>query len=200
MWSFNRERDASKIDVKEIEWLGPFSWIGYENQNNLEKMPDLEGIYLMTFQYKDGYLVGGAGITKSTKSRFKRHTTEFKSGNYTVLNVMSAEKGERDEIWHGWQYARTHREEFIERKEEILKSVDEHLKSYRIFIAKISEKRIRERFEAAIMYYIYCCKEPWAEVADRGMFLNGRHNFEMPIKIKNISKYDFFGLPETLEI
>lgn len=30
MWSFNRLKDASKIEVKEMEWQGPFSWVGYE--------------------------------------------------------------------------------------------------------------------------------------------------------------------------
>jgi hypothetical protein len=40
------------ITESKIEWLGPFSWIGYERQHNLDKMPDIEGVYLWTFQYK----------------------------------------------------------------------------------------------------------------------------------------------------
>ena len=200
MWSFNRQRDASKIEIKEIQWQGPFSWTGYENQNNLDQIPDIEGVYLWTFQYNDGFLVYAAGVTNSTKKRFKSHTKNYKSGNYTVLDVSSAEKGEREEIWHGWKYAKTHQEEFNKRKEEILRAVDEQLKSFRIFVAQISDKRTRERFEAAIMHNIYYCKEPWSELADRGMFLKERYNAEMPIETKNMSSYKIYGLPETLEI
>ncbi|MBK8503741.1 MAG: hypothetical protein IPL46_16930 [Saprospiraceae bacterium] len=73
------------------------------------------------------------------------------------------------EIWHGWLYTRTHREEFNERKEEILNAVEVQLKSFRVFIAQVPEIRERARFEAAIMYNIYDSKGPWAELADRGM-------------------------------
>jgi len=191
---------TSKIEVREIEWKGPFSWTGYENQNSLDKIPNTEGIYLWTFQYKDGYLVYCAGITKSTQKRFRQHTLEYKSGNYTVFNVSEAEKGKRVEIWHGWSYARTHREEFKERKEEILNAVEEQLNSFRVFVAQAPEKRIRARFEAAIMNNIYDSKEPWAELADRGMALSKRRKDEEPIIIKNISNVKFYGLPETLEI
>jgi len=116
------------------------------------------------------------------------------------MDVNAAEKGERYEIWHGWNYAKEHQEEFILRKTEILEAVDEQLKSFRIFVAKVSDKRVRARLEAAIMHNIYYCKEPWAELADRGMFLNGRYNCEMPIEVKNISNFIIYGLPDTLEI
>jgi hypothetical protein len=200
MWSFNRLKDASNIKVEEIQWQGPFSWPGYENQNNLCTIPDIEGLYLFTFTYNDGYLVYAAGITNSTKKRIKRHHFEYKKGNYTVLDVSAAENGERQEIWHGWQYAKTHQEEFIQRKEEILTAVDEQLKSFRIFVAQVTDKRTRERIEAAIMHNIYYCREPWAELACRGMLLRERYNAEMPIEAKNISNYKIYGLPETLEI
>jgi hypothetical protein len=31
--------NASKIEVGEIKWQGPFSWIGYENQKTLTRFP-----------------------------------------------------------------------------------------------------------------------------------------------------------------
>ena len=31
---------ASKIEVKEVTWQGPFSWVGYEDQDNLDKITD----------------------------------------------------------------------------------------------------------------------------------------------------------------
>lgn len=200
MWSFSRLKDALNIKVEEIKWQGPFSWPGYESKNNLEAVPDVEGIYLFAFTYKDGYLIYAAGITNSTKKRLRRHTLEYKKGNYNVLDVKAAEVGERHEIWHGWGYAKTHQEELNERREEILKAVDEQLRSYKVFVTPVANKRIRERFEAAIMHNIYYCKEPWAELADRGMLLRERYNAEMPIETKNISNHKMYGLPEVLEI
>ena len=189
-----------KIEIREIEWEGAFSWTGYEDKNNLDEIPDTEGVYLWTFQYKDGYLVYCAGITKSTKKRFRQHTLEYKSGNYTVFNVCEAEQGRRVEIWHGWSYARTHREEFNERKEEILKAVDEQLKSFRVFVAQVPEKRERARLEAAIMNNIYSSTEPWAELADRGMALSKLKKDETPILINNKSSVKFYGLPKAFDI
>lgn len=189
-----------KSQIRNIEWQGPFSWSGYENQNNLDKIPDIEGIYLWTFKYKDGYLVYCAGITKSTRKRFKQHLLEYKSGNYTVFNVNDAEQGRRIEIWHGWSYARTHREEFNDRKEEILIAVEKQLTSFRVFVAQFPDKRERTRFEAAIMHNIYNSIEPWAELADRGMALSKRKKDEASIIINNKSSVKFYGLPKTLEI
>lgn len=141
-----------------------------------------------------------AGITKSTKKRFRQHTLEYKSGNYTVFDISKAEQGKRVEIWHGWSYARTHRDEFNERKEEILRAVEEQLKSFRVFVAHVPDRRERTRFEAAIMYNIYNSKESWAELADRGMALSKRKNDEIPIIITNKSLVKFYGLPTSFEI
>ena len=142
----------------------------------------------------------GAGITNSTKRRFATHTREYKKENYNVLDINSAKKGERKEIWHGWQYAKTHPEEFLQNKETILKAVDNQLQSFRIFIAEILDTRKRERIEAAIMQNIYTSQEHWSELADRGMFLKERYNYEMPLKMKNISTGKIYGLPKLLEI
>lgn len=59
------------------------------------------------------------------------------------------------------------------------------LEAFRIFVAEVSGNRKRQRIEAAIMHYIYTSKEPWSEVADRGMALKERYNYEMPIQTIN---------------
>jgi len=188
------------IEIEEIFWHGPFSWPGYEKYNQLNSMPNMEGVYLWTFKYKDGYVLYSAGITNSTIKRFREHTRNYKNGEYNVIDVEAAERGERVEIWHGWQYAKMHREEFIKMKERILDAVERQLMAFRIFIAEICDKRKRERIEAALMLNIYNLQEPWAELADRGMFLKGRYNSEIPIRIKNICSNKIYGLPEILEI
>jgi hypothetical protein len=163
-------------------------------------MKDIEGVYLWTFKFEEGFLIYAAGITNSTKRRFTTHTREYKKGNYSVFDINLIQKGLRKEIWHGWKYAKLNRDEFNERKEIILNAVNEQLKSFRIFIAEIPEKRKRERLEAAIMQNIYLSTEDWSEIADRGMYLNGRYNSEMPVEIKNLCKYKIYGLEETIEI
>jgi hypothetical protein len=199
-WSFNRIKDKSKIKSKIIEWKGPYSWPKFEDINSLEALIDKEAVYLMTFEFNDGYLIAGVGITKSTKRRFSEHTRAFKKGNYTILDVKSASNGERKEIWHGWDYAKNNQDEFKLNKEKLLKSVDLHLAALRIFIAEEPNVRIRERIEAAIMHNIYVSKEPWSELADRGMFLRERFNSELPILNINKSIKNIYGLPSQLEI
>ena len=187
MWSFNRLRDSSKIETEEIIWQGPFPWPGFENSDKAKSIPNVEGIYIFTFKYREGFILYGVGITNSTRRRITTHTREYRKGNYTVLDIKSAELGERKEIWHGWQYAKTHRKEFENKKDQILNSINVHLKATQIFIAEVSDIRKRERIEAAIMHDVYASKEPWSELADRGMFLKERHNSEMPIEIINVS-------------
>ncbi len=86
------------------------------------------------------------------------------------------------------------------REEEILKAVESQLGSFRVFVAPISDQRKRERMEPAIMQHIYCSQEPWSDLADRGMLLNGRYNAEMPILIENKCDFNIYGLPKKLEI
>jgi len=200
MWSFDRLRDANKIETEEINWKGPLAWPGFESINKLESIPDMSGVYLITFDFKEEYLLYGAGITKSTRQRISTHSREYRKGNYTVLDIDSAVLGERREIWHGWNYVKTHQEEFISRKATILEAVENQLQAFRIFVAEVSDVRKRERIEAAIMHNLYSSKEYWSELADRGMFLKERWNSEMPILITNKSSMKIFGIPDFLEI
>jgi hypothetical protein len=183
---------------QEVVWQGPFSWPKYGDPSN--KIPNICGVYLFTFNYKDGYLIYTAGITKSMTTRFSQHTREYKRGNYNVLDIECAKRGERKEIWHGWQYAKSHQDEFANRKESILKAVDHQLSSFKIFVAEILELRMRERIESAVIQNIYTSNEPWAVLADRGMCLRGRYQFEPPISMKSNCKDVIYGLPGILEV
>lgn len=199
-WSFNRLKDASLIKTEDVLWHGPFSWIGFEHVNNLKPIPDIAGVYLFTFEYQDGYILRSAGVTNSMKRRFSQHTQEYRRGNYTVLDVEYAKNGERKEIWHGWEYAKKHRNEFIENRDLILQFVEKELQAYKIFITEVPDRRKRERIEFAIMQSIYSSKKPWADLVDHGMALRGRFNDEIPIEVRNICSYKIYGLPEEMEI
>lgn len=198
-WSFNRLRDISKIKTENIEWKGSFSWTGFEKDNE-DQLPNIPGVYLFTFEYKDGFLLYCAGITKTIRRRIQQHSREFRKGNYTVFNVDSAQNGEREEIWHGWQYAKTHQDNFQKNKEYFREAIEKQLSAFRVFHAEIQDKRLRERIEASIMLNIYLSKEPWSELADRGMHLRERYNNEMPINLNNICKHKIYGLPQLLEV
>ncbi len=199
-WCFNRIRDASLIKTKALIWQGPFSWIGYEQGNNLEPIPDIAGVYLITFEYIGGYILRSVGVTNSMKRRLSEHTREYFRGNYTLLDVESAKVGVRKELWHGWQYIKEHQNQFIENKNVVLELADKELIAYRLFITEVADRRIRERIEAAILINTYSSKESWADLIDGGMVLRGRYNYEIPIEIKNVCPYKLYGLPETIEI
>lgn len=188
--------------IIEAEWLGPFSWPGFEEQSGLPPLPDLTGLYLQTFDYKDGYLVYGAGLTRrKVIARFKEHTRSYKKGEYTVFEMGEMNNGVRKERYHGWGYARDNPEIFENDKDNILRSVDKQLASFRVFVAAISsEPRVLERLEAAIMERLYQEPAPVCDIPDRGMFLASKKEGEEAITIKNIYSSLLHGLPELLDI
>jgi hypothetical protein len=188
--------------IREVRWEGPYSWPGYEEKNSLESIPAVSGIYLQTFEYWSGYLIYAAGITRrAIPTRFREHTREYMNGNYNVLDIDAAEHGYRREIWHGWGYARDHRDEFEAKRPLIVEAVDKQLERFRIFIAQIEdEPRIHERIEASVMNKLYCQLPPICELPDKNMQLAGRWDSEVPIIIKNNCESKLHGLPEYLGI
>ncbi len=191
--------DAPRI---EVTWGGPYSWPKYEGENNLPAMPEAAGLYLQTFEYRGGYLIYAAGQTRRpAPTRFREHTAHFMNGDYNVLDIVNAQQGVRKEVWHGWNYARSHREEFEERKPIIIDAVRNQLRGFRIFLAVMGpEPRILERLEAAIMNALYEQPPPLCDIPDQGMHLAQRWASEAPILIKNNCAAVLHGLPSVLEI
>ncbi len=199
-WCFNRFKHSKLITYENIKWEGPFAWPRFETKNNLKCLPDGAGIYLFTYDYKDGFIVRSCGITNSFKRRFSQHTREYRKGNYTVLDVNYAQRGERKELWHGWGYAKQHRKEFFEHEEQIMQFINIELEAFRLFIALEDDRRKRERIEFAIMHHIYGAKQSWSDLVDGQMALRGRANSEIPVKATNVSEYKIFGLPKEIEV
>lgn len=193
---------TNKEKTIEAFWEGPFSWPGYEKENNLLPIPEKPGIYLQTFKYYDGFLIYAAGITLRTiLKRFGEHTRNYLNGEYNVLDIGSAERGIRKEIWHGWGYARENREEFEEKKGLIQEAVHKQLSGFSIFTCNIGrERRVLERLEASIMNSVYNGPGPICDFPDRGMYLSSRWDSEKPIIVKNITPEKIYGLPGFLII
>jgi hypothetical protein len=191
-----------KIRAVKVLWQGPFGWPGFENDNKLPSIPKESGVYLQTFEYKDGYIIYLAGLTRrSTLDRFKEHTRSYMLGKYNVLNVAEIKSGVRKEVWHGWSYARAHQDEFERREKEIIEAIKMQLRAFRIFTAEIEcESRLLERLESGIMRYLYQQASPFCDIPDKGMMLSRRHNQEPEIKIENVSLVVLHCLPQYLEI
>ena len=189
------------ISVIEIKWEGPFSWPKFENKSNLSPVPKVPGVYLQTFEHKNGYLIYCAGLTRRPIiNRFKEHTKKYMNGEYNVLDISAARQGTRKEIWHGWDYARNHRSEFEEGKSMILNAVEEQLGGFRLFITNMEAPRILERLEASIMNNLYEQLPPICDIPDRGMQLSPRWESEDRIILKNDCPAIIYGLPSCLEI
>jgi len=186
----------------EVTWNGPYSWPAFESENNLRPIPKIHGVYLQTFRYEDGYLIYAAGITRRpVPTRFKEHTRKYMNGEYNVLDIAAVQQGIRREIWHGWDYAHKHREEFEERKLIIIDAVHKQLAGFCIFAAELGrEPRILERVEASIMNNLYKQSSPICNIPDRGMYLSPRYDLEEVIIVKNNSATLLYGLPIFLKI
>ncbi len=185
-----------------IEWTGPYSWPGYEAENNLPSIPKHPGIYLMAAQYRDGYVLYAAGLSRRPiAKRFREHTRKYMSGDYTVLDIAALQHGIRKEIWHGWGWTEEKRRQFENRKEAILQAARRQLSGFRIFVAQVPDyPRALERLEASIMDHLYRQPSPLCDVPDKGMMLAPRWDTEKPVIIKNRCTVILYGLPATLEI
>jgi hypothetical protein len=130
------------------------------------------------------------------------------NGEYNVLDIAAAQQGARNRIWHGWTYARKHREEFEERRSVILGAARRQLAGFRIFVTDMArepwvlerKKGVLERLEASIMNDLYRQPSPICEIPDRGMHLASRRDSENPIIVRNNCAVLLHGLPALLEI
>ena len=186
----------------EATWDGPYSWPTYETENKLPPIPKIPGVYLQTFEYQGGYLIYAAGLTRRpAPRRFREHTHKYMNGEYTVLDIAAVQQGIRKEIWHGWGYAREHRDEFEERKSIILDAVHKQLAGFRVFVVDVGiEPRILERIEASVMNNLYQQPSPICAIPDKGMQLAPRLDSEEPITIKNDCAAVLHGLSASLRI
>jgi hypothetical protein len=183
------------MEVK-VTWLGPYSWPGFEEINELSELPAFPGVYLLTVEYLSGYLIYAAGLTRRRfRDRFKEHTGKYLAGHYTVLNISDMHLGRRYEVWHGWGWTPEKRAQFAERQTEIREAAKRQLAGFRVFIASVETTgRILERLEAAIMNQLYREASPLCDVPDRGMMLAPMRKNEQPIAVRTVCESTLHGL------
>ena len=193
-------------DAIDITWEGPYAWPRFKGETSLPALPKTPGVYIHAFEYhRGGYVIHGVGVTsRPVGVRLREHTRQYLNGNYTVLDTAAACRGVRKEVWHGWGYAREHRDEFEARRASIQADARRQLAAYRIFVADPAavggEPRLRERLEAAIMDALYEQSPPLCDLPDRGTFQARRRKGELPVLVRSSCSSKLHGLPAALEL
>lgn len=184
----------------EILWNGPYGWPKFEG--DLPVLPQHSGVYLQTVEYRKGYLIYCAGLTRRPmRKRFAEHTRKYLRGDYNVLDIAAMKNGVRKEIWHGWGWSPEKRLKFEKRKRKILQAVRKQLEGFRIFVADVNtEERILERLEASIMKTLDKQPSPFCDIPDVGMMLASRWSSEKRISVTNRCSVRLHGLPARFEI
>jgi hypothetical protein len=205
------------MEQKEITWEGPFTWDYIENikKSDLPDIPKVlntEGIYIFTFRFNGGYVVYWPGVTYTRPliERLQEHPPKFRTGQYNVLDIDCALKGERQVIWDGWPPKGKEREYKLKFKadEKNLEAAKNQLRATNIFVTGIPGKdsenqRLRKRIESSIANNLYNSKESWAKLIDKEMNVDypiWTDHGEEPIEIKNICEHEIYGLPEILKL
>lgn len=192
-----------EMQTIEIEWLGPYSWPGFEKENQLSPVPATPGVFLQTFDYLDGYVIYAAGQTRRTvPERLKQWGRSYIKGECNVLDVAAAQRGIRKEVWHGWGYARAHPGELARRQASIVAAANEELAAFRIFVAALPDRepRFLERLQAAIQENLYSQDEPFRDLPDTGTRLLPRRGGEDAVRVRNRCSQAVRGLLPSLVI
>ena len=189
-------------NATEVAWTGPHAWPTFEGESALLPVPNHSGIYLWAFEYRSGYIIYVAGITRrSIPTRLREHTAKYMKGDYTILDMTAITRGVRKELWHGWGWIPEKRKEYEERKEDLVVAARRQLAAYRVFVADVgTAPRLLERLEGAIMNALYGEPPPYSEIPDKGMMLAPRWESEEPITARFRSDATLFGLPPEVEI
>lgn len=191
----------NKLKPLEILWTGPYGWPGHENR--LPSVPEHPGVYLLTVEYKGGYLIYAAGLTRGPiRKRLREHHRKYLRGDYHVLDIARLERGVRRLIWKGWSWDDAKRKDFEKRKAKIYDALQKKFQGLRIFVADLGgKKRLLERVEATIMNTLYHFQpSPFCDIPDKGMQLSKRWRSEKPILAINSCKRKLHGLPTYFEI
>lgn len=190
------------MSIHELQatWTGPHDWPRLRQKSTLD---GLCGVYLMTVEAPDGYLMYGAGISKSMRKRFIQHRAKLLHGGYTMFDFDAMRQGIRKEVWHGlwsgWD-SDERKAEFKQRTDELHEAAERQMTATKMFAAEISDRRIQHRMEAGLMSAMYAAPKPFCDLPDRGMFLSSKWENEAPIKIINQSDHRICFLPKTMEI
>jgi hypothetical protein len=195
-----RELPAEQLErlkSLDVDIEGPYGWPNFEG--SLPPLPAVRGVYVQTFEYENGFVPFGVGITRRPmRERFVEHTRCYVSGDYNVLDVDAGQQGIRKVVWKGWGWTHEKRADFKARTSEIVSLAQRQLLATRIFTMDVGvTPRLLERIEAAIVNHYYQTDDI---LIDRGMLLMPRWKTEEPIIATFRCASVLHGFPSRLEI
>lgn len=162
-------------------WSGPHDWPEVRQKSSLD---NLSSVYMWSVEGGKVFVVYGFGITKRpVRKRVSEHRRTTLRGKYTLLNLDAMKQGIGKEIWHGlWAgYDSDDRKaEFARRKDELQEGARQQMAAWKIFVAEVSDVRIQQRMEAALMGALYAAPKPYCDLPDKGMSLAPRRENEPP--------------------
>jgi hypothetical protein len=96
--------NAVESEILIADWQGPYSWPGFETDNNFSSLPKTCGVYIQAFEYNfGGYIIYCAGHAKNIRTRFAQHERTRRLGDQ--INIFDIEKikaGVRYLVWNGY--------------------------------------------------------------------------------------------------
>jgi len=190
----------------QVEFKGPFSWLGYENTKSIFESPagKLPGIYLWTVKIEEGELVYYVGKThRHFSQRMREHFKEHLAGFYHVNSPPEFKRGQRISLWDGMylRHKSPNPAELVRIYPAISSEIIDLARIYRFFIAPLEvENRILERIEGAFARHLYKQLGRIGDFQERGLNYRSRIATEQPGTALFTSSTKILGLPESLEI
>ena len=193
-------------DTVALSWEGPYRLVP-DNEQSLWRMEAgrRHGLYLVTVEHEQGYLIYFAGLTtRPFRRRLREHVRAYRTGVYTVFDAEALQRGQRVKVWPGFWFAKQRSEALIEeyakRHTEIQAAAEELLGAYRVFLAPLeASARTIERVEAALMMRLYNGEGVVASLPDRGMHLAPHWLEEAPLRVSSTCPAKLHGVPPIFE-
>ena len=212
----------------DLVWHGPYVLNGSQGEDIFAAdVVSKPGIYVWTIPYEDAYLVYYVGETgTSFKKRLQEHLNVYRKGESHIYDPRRFATGERIVLWEalwGKNITPTRLQEFERRRPELMATLDQLLTLYRIFLlplelesprvnatedaeikirhqkeAESTQRRVRNRIEAAITYGTRKYVPPAGPFQDLTVKHRARQPGEKPIRVRMICPVKVLGLDPEL--
>ena len=189
----------------EITFEGPFYWVSEPGKTSIleSKSCRQSGVYFWSINYQEKELVYYIGQTgRRFSSRLAEHFCQHASGGYHLYEPSAFLRGEKIQVWAGRFDAnqRTTIPDFLVHFDVLAPVIKQLAGIYRFWVAPMeSDKRLRERFEAALSIHLYNQPGIVGAFQDQGIRYTPRWESEVPLKAKIINYDKFHGLPDILD-
>jgi hypothetical protein len=168
-----------------------------------QRSPDAHGLYLWTVPQHDGkqmvYYVGETG--RSFGTRMEEHLKEHLAGFYHLYDPDPFRTGTKKVVWEGhWDVdERRSVDEIVGNYPRLCETISRLTVLYRFFLASFdSEKRVRQRIEAAIALHLYSQAGIVGTFQDKGIRYFPRTEEEEPIRVKVDCPPFLLGMPNQI--